>query len=135
MSGPAMTTVQTALEQLVEQNDGLRSIVITDRDGAVVLRASDERQDQGPSDQIFTTIFAASDDQTEKIPQLGAANFILTTYNNCICLQANDHPCIIKLLGEADCNAGALIDLLPHIKAMLGSTREVVMRETENDWS
>mmetsp|Transcript_96583 Transcript_96583/g.270368 ORF Transcript_96583/g.270368 Transcript_96583/m.270368 type:complete len:138 (+) Transcript_96583:74-487(+) len=127
----ATTTVQTALTTLCKQVDGLRSIVVTDRDGVVVLRAPETVIDDQTADQILTTIFALTTDQTSKIEELGAANFILTTYDNCICLQSNAYPLVVRMIASAGSNAGALIDLLPQIEAVLGPTKEVMKRETE----
>jgi len=131
MSGPGITTVQTALTQLCKQTEGLRSIIVTDRDGVVVLPAPEDVIDDQNAEQILTTIFSLTTEQTSKIQELGQANFIMTMYDNCICLQANHWPLVIRMLANRDANAGALIELLPKIKDMLGPTKEVITRETD----
>merc|ERR1719343_1879899 len=110
MSGPGINTVHTALTQLCKQIEGLRSITVTDRDGVVVLRAPDAIVDEDKAEQILTTVFSLTTEQTSKIQELGQANFIMTMYDNCICLQANH---------------------LPQVKAMLGPTKDVITRETD----
>uniref|UniRef100_A0A7S2PRG0 Roadblock/LAMTOR2 domain-containing protein n=1 Tax=Zooxanthella nutricula TaxID=1333877 RepID=A0A7S2PRG0_9DINO len=132
MSG--IVTVQTALTQLCKQNNsnGLRSITVTDRDGIVVLRAPESVIDDQNADQILTTIFSLTTEQTSKIQELGQANFIMTMYDNCICLQANHLPLVIRMIAAKGANAGALIELLPQVKAVLGPTKDVITRETEN---
>mmetsp|Transcript_120491 Transcript_120491/g.236824 ORF Transcript_120491/g.236824 Transcript_120491/m.236824 type:complete len:134 (+) Transcript_120491:109-510(+) len=131
MKGSGIVTVQTALTQLCRQTEGLRSITVTDRDGIVVLRAPESVVDDQNADQILTTIFSLTTEQTSKIQELGSANFIMTMYDNCMCLQANDFPLVIRMIAAKTANAGALIELLPQVKAVLGPTKEVISRETD----
>eukprot|EP00933_Yihiella_yeosuensis_P010966 TRINITY_DN117893_c0_g1_i1.p1 TRINITY_DN117893_c0_g1~~TRINITY_DN117893_c0_g1_i1.p1 ORF type:complete len:134 (-),score=27.59 TRINITY_DN117893_c0_g1_i1:133-534(-) len=130
MSGPGIVTVQTALTQLCRQTEGLRSITVTDRDGIIVLRAPAELIDDQNAEQILTTIFSLTTEQTSKIEDLGQANFIMAMYDNCMCLQANHLPLVIRMMAEKNANAGALIELLPQVKAMLGPTNDAITRET-----
>eukprot|EP00930_Biecheleria_cincta_P002299 TRINITY_DN103314_c0_g1_i1.p1 TRINITY_DN103314_c0_g1~~TRINITY_DN103314_c0_g1_i1.p1 ORF type:complete len:148 (-),score=25.50 TRINITY_DN103314_c0_g1_i1:5-406(-) len=130
MSMPGIVTVQTALNQLCRQTDGLRSITVTDRDGILVLRAPDSVIDDPTAEQILTTIFSLTTEQTSKIDELGQANFIMTMYDNCMCLQANHLPLVIRMMADKDANMGALTELLPHLKAMLGPTKNAITRET-----
>mmetsp|Transcript_150189 Transcript_150189/g.273423 ORF Transcript_150189/g.273423 Transcript_150189/m.273423 type:complete len:134 (-) Transcript_150189:71-472(-) len=131
MSGTGITTVQTALTQLCKQTEGLRSISVTDRDGIVVLRAPDVGPEDQNTEQILTTIFSLTTEQTSKIHELGQANFIMTMYDGCMCLQANHLPLVIRMIAARTANAGALIELLPQVKAMLGPTKDVILRETD----
>merc|ERR1712179_858271 len=108
---------------------------VTDRDGVVVLRAPESVIDDQNAEQILTTIFSLTTEQTSKIQALGQANFILTMYDNCMCLQANHLPLVIRMIAAADANTGALIELLPQVKALLGTTREVVGKETQESYS
>lgn len=123
--------MQNLLEQLVERVDGLKCIVVSDRDGVAVLRAPNSMIDDPHSEQIMTTIFSLTTEQTSKSKELGQANFILTFYDSCMCLQANHLPLVITLTADADANAGALIELLPQLKTALNLTRELIMRETD----
>merc|ERR1712217_254600 len=113
MSGPGIVTVQTALTQLCKQTEGLRSITVTDRDGIVVLQAPETAAGDQNAEQILTTIFSLTTEQTSKIQELGQANFIMTMYDNCMCLQANHLPLVIRMTATKTTNAGALIELLP----------------------
>uniref|UniRef100_A0A7S1FCY4 Roadblock/LAMTOR2 domain-containing protein n=1 Tax=Noctiluca scintillans TaxID=2966 RepID=A0A7S1FCY4_NOCSC len=132
MSGTGITTVQSALTQLCKQTEGLRSITVTDRDGIVVLQAPESLIDDQNADQILTTIFSLTTEQTSKVHELGQANFIMTMYDQVMCLQANHLPLVIRMIAEKQTNAGALIELLPQVKAMLGPTKEVIHKETEH---
>merc|ERR1712203_83996 len=102
-----------------------------DRDGVVVLRAPESVIDDQNSEQILTPIFSLTTEQTSKIQELGQANFIMTMYDNCMCLQANHLPLVIRMIAAKTANAGALIELLPQVKAMLGPTQDMITRETE----
>merc|ERR1712151_1196236 len=131
MSGSGIVTVQTALTRLCKQTEGLKSITVTDRDGIVVLQAPETAAGDQNAEQILTTIFSLTTEQTSKIQELGQANFIMTMYDNCMCLQANHLPLAIRMIAAKTANAGALIELLPQVQAMLGPTKDVVTRETE----
>merc|ERR1712048_605897 len=122
--------------QLCKQSNsnGLRSITVTDRDGIVVLRAPESVIDDQNADQVLTTIFSLTTEQTSKIQELGQANFIMTMYDNCMCLQANHLPLVIRMIAAKTANAGSLIELLPQVKAMLGPTREVISKETTDSF-
>merc|ERR1712151_593370 len=131
MSGSGIVTVQTAITQLCKQTEGLKSITVTDRDGIVVLQAPETAAGDQNAEQILTTIFSLTTEQTAKIQELGQANFIMTMYDHCICLQANHLPLVIRMIAAKNANAGALIDLLPHVKAVLGPTKEVIIQATD----
>merc|ERR1719316_1112207 len=109
----------------------MQSIIVTDRDGIVVLRAPESSAEDQNGEQILTTIFSLTTEQTSKIQELGQANFILSTYDTCMCLQANHLPLVIRMIAAKTANAGALVELLPHVKAMLGPTKDVITRETD----
>ncbi|CAK0876068.1 unnamed protein product, partial [Prorocentrum cordatum] len=132
MAGPGVVTVQGALTQLCRQTEGLRSITVTDRDGVVVLRAPESVIDDQNSEQILTTIFSLTTEQTSKIQELGQANFIMTMYDSCMCLQANHLPLVIRMIASTNANAGALIDMLPHVKSLLESTKEAIAQEIDS---
>eukprot|EP00927_Polykrikos_kofoidii_P054096 TRINITY_DN48577_c0_g1_i1.p1 TRINITY_DN48577_c0_g1~~TRINITY_DN48577_c0_g1_i1.p1 ORF type:complete len:138 (-),score=16.61 TRINITY_DN48577_c0_g1_i1:250-663(-) len=127
-----ITNVQTALTDLCKNSAGLRSITVTDRDGVVVLRAPESlpANDDQTADQILTTIFSLTTEQTTKIPEIGQASFIMSFFDNCMCLQANYLPLVIRIIADKTANAGALIEMLQHVKALLGPTRGVIMRGT-----
>ncbi|CAK0876070.1 unnamed protein product, partial [Prorocentrum cordatum] len=127
-----VVTVQGALTQLCRQTEGLRSITVTDRDGVVVLRAPESVIDDQNSEQILTTIFSLTTEQTSKIQELGQANFIMTMYDSCMCLQANHLPLVIRMIASTNANAGALIDMLPHVKSLLESTKEAIAQEIDS---
>merc|ERR1719215_692048 len=130
-SGTGITTAQVALTALCKHTDGLLSITVTDRDGIVVLRAPESVIDDQNSEQILTTIFSLTTEQTSKVEELGQANFIMTMYDTCMCLQANHLPLVIRMIADKTANAGALIELLPQVKAVLGPTKDVIARETD----
>ena len=53
----------------------------------LVLRAPESVIDDPNAEQILTTIFSLTTEQTSKIQELGQANFIMTMYDHCMCLQ------------------------------------------------
>merc|ERR1712232_331157 len=110
---------------------GLKSITVTDPDGVAVLRAPESDNIDQNAEQVLTTIFSLTTEQTGKIRELGQANFIMTMYDNCMCLQANHLPLVIRITAATTANAGALIEVLPQVKAMLGPTRDIITRETD----
>ena len=76
-----MTDVFTYLERLVAETEGLNSIAVADRDGVAVLRAPAQASGENEgtvsdlqSEQILTTIFSLTTDQTTKVKLLGSWN-------------------------------------------------------------
>eukprot|EP00929_Paragymnodinium_shiwhaense_P076808 TRINITY_DN39540_c0_g1_i1.p3 TRINITY_DN39540_c0_g1~~TRINITY_DN39540_c0_g1_i1.p3 ORF type:complete len:141 (-),score=36.33 TRINITY_DN39540_c0_g1_i1:178-600(-) len=133
---PPIVTVQTALNQLVDKSVGLTSISISDADGIVLLNSPEapggEENKTQERDMIQTMVFSIGSEQATKI-SLGKAKFVTAKYNDCIMIQANDEPVIIRLVAAKDANMGAMIELLPQIAELLGPLREVVKRETVPD--
>jgi len=125
-------TIQSYLNSVCEKTPGLKTIVVTDRDGVEVLRAPHSIIENSHNEQIMTTIFSLTTDQTQKIQVLGVPSYILTCYDDCSCLQVNHLPLVITLtLEEKDTNIGRMIDLLPDIKGALDVTKDIIARETD----
>mmetsp|Transcript_45150 Transcript_45150/g.97993 ORF Transcript_45150/g.97993 Transcript_45150/m.97993 type:complete len:132 (+) Transcript_45150:40-435(+) len=127
----SQSTIQPYLSALCDRVAGLQTIIVTDRDGVVILRAPEQAIDDHRNEQIMTTIFSLTTDQTSKIKALGQANHILTFYDTCICLQANHLPLVITLKASLTANPGELLDLLPDLKKALDITRSTILRETD----
>ena len=75
-----MTDVFAFVEKLVSDTEGLKSIAVADRDGVAVLRApasADMQPQDMQSEQILTTIFSLTTDQTTKVRLLGTQNTYL----------------------------------------------------------
>mmetsp|Transcript_12639 Transcript_12639/g.19159 ORF Transcript_12639/g.19159 Transcript_12639/m.19159 type:complete len:137 (+) Transcript_12639:96-506(+) len=129
----AIFSVDKALEQLLTHTEGLRSITVSDRDGVALLKLpEDEAVKEVDADQVLTTIFSLTTEQTAKLPIIGQTNFILTTFDECVCLQANLLPLVIRLVADKSMNTGDLIGLLDSIKAVLETTKTAVQGETDS---
>eukprot|EP00397_Hematodinium_sp_SG-2012_P069262 GEMP01117682.1.p1 GENE.GEMP01117682.1~~GEMP01117682.1.p1 ORF type:complete len:132 (+),score=22.00 GEMP01117682.1:1-396(+) len=124
-------TIQTYLNLVCEKTDGLKTIVVTDRDGVEILRAPHSIIENSHNEQIMTTIFSLTTEQTSKIRCLGVPTYILTCYNDCSYIQVNHLPLVITLTLDKDTNIGSIIDLLPQIKGALDVTKETIAKETE----
>merc|ERR1711964_463975 len=130
VSQRVMVTIEKYLGQLTENVPGLKSVVVSDRDGIVIFRSPNETGNP-ETEQMLTTIFSLTTDQTSKIPDLGRSNSVMTFWDNSILLQANYLPLVITLTAEVDANSGELFEILPPLKEALEPTRRVIERETQ----
>ena len=87
--------VQEFFVGLCEKVEGLSSIVVTDRDGVAILRApalnNANEESTLQREQILTTIFSLTTEQTSKVKMLGSTNHIITMHDSCMILQGEFH--------------------------------------------
>ncbi|CAD7955128.1 unnamed protein product [Amoebophrya sp. A120] len=131
-----MTDVFAYLNKLVDDTTGLTSIAVADRDGVAVLRAppktgGDQQASDLQSEQILTTIFSLTTDQTTKVDLLGQCNSICLVHDDAVVLQGNFGPLVITLNGEATADVNKLGEILEILEQVLIPTKDVVQREID----
>mmetsp|Transcript_19119 Transcript_19119/g.47806 ORF Transcript_19119/g.47806 Transcript_19119/m.47806 type:complete len:132 (+) Transcript_19119:116-511(+) len=130
-----MTDVFAFVEKLVSDTEGLKSIAVADRDGVAVLRApasADMQPQDMQSEQILTTIFSLTTDQTTKVRLLGQCQSICLVHEDAVVLQGNFGPLVITLQAEKSANVTKLGGVLELLKQVLAPTKDVVSREIDN---
>ncbi|CAD7927701.1 unnamed protein product [Amoebophrya sp. A25] len=130
-----MTDIFTYMDKLVAETDGLRSIAVADRDGVAVLRApqaANLQMSDLQSEQILTTIFSLTTDQTTKVKLLGNCRSICLMHDDATVLQGNFGPLVITLNAQRQCHIAELTEVLQDLKEVLSQAKEVIAREIDN---
>eukprot|EP00386_Alphamonas_edax_P008035 GDKI01026482.1.p1 GENE.GDKI01026482.1~~GDKI01026482.1.p1 ORF type:complete len:162 (-),score=18.36 GDKI01026482.1:132-545(-) len=117
--------VQTFIDQLSSRIPGLQGILVSDREGVVMLRGGSFAQDPR-SEQMITTIFSICSEQTSKIERLGHTNYIISFFEGMLYLQANHLPLVITMVANPDVNTGLLVEVLPTVKKVLEDLRKAI---------
>lgn len=103
-------TDEKYFNSLLHKVNGLRLILITDRDGVPLLKVcKDENVDFNLMPSFIPT-FTASHDQAGKLG-LGRNKTIISMYSNYQVVQMNKLPLILTFVGTENCNTGHLLAL------------------------
>uniref|UniRef100_A0A0G4HJ81 Roadblock/LAMTOR2 domain-containing protein n=1 Tax=Chromera velia CCMP2878 TaxID=1169474 RepID=A0A0G4HJ81_9ALVE len=126
---PAATVggnIQTFLDKICENVEHLQAILVSDREGVVMLRSPNEFSQDERSEQMITTIFSICSEQTSKLERLGDTQHIISFFSGLIYLQANQLPLVVTMIAAPEVNTGQLLDLLPVISQALGDLRKAI---------
>ena len=122
------------LDHIVDSIPGLECIRISDKDGVTILRAPGsiiEHHQSHHQNVILTLIFSVTTEQTNRMQELGEAEYVCTTFEKQIIVQYNLAPLCITLVATRDAKVGVLVEALPMIAKALTKVREVVRAEME----
>eukprot|EP00922_Rhytidocystis_sp_ex-Travisia-forbesii_P020578 GHVS01030252.1.p1 GENE.GHVS01030252.1~~GHVS01030252.1.p1 ORF type:complete len:159 (+),score=29.29 GHVS01030252.1:65-541(+) len=125
---PPVYNIHCFLTDALNRVDGLQQILITDRDGVVILKVPLEPDEmRNPRiDQALTTVFSSSNDQTSKLAYIGKINYALSLYDEGLVLQVNAAPLVITFHADVDTNTGEILQLLPSMTEALEVLRKAV---------
>lgn len=98
------------VRRLLPTVDGLEAIIIADRDGVPVLKASTPSMPEAASRPNLLATFSISCEQAGKLG-LGTNNSLVCVYDNYQVVQMNFLPLIVTLLAREDANTGLLLGL------------------------
>lgn len=113
------------LQQLLTRVDGLHCILITDRDGAPVLKVATEKAPELAMRPSFLSTFGMATDQGGKLG-LGKNKAIICMYSTYQVVQINKLPLVISFIGSVSCNTGQILLLEQHIEPLLSDLRMAV---------
>nr|CAD7205082.1 unnamed protein product [Timema douglasi] len=113
------------LQQLLSKVDGLLCILITDRDGVPVLKATTDKAPELAMRPNFLSTFAMATDQGGKLG-LGKNKLVICSYSTYQVVQLNKLPLVVSFLGSITCNTGHILSLESHIEPLLGDLKTVV---------
>ncbi|XP_046673263.1 ragulator complex protein LAMTOR3-A [Homalodisca vitripennis] len=97
------------LYSLLTKIDGLYSVVVSDRDGVPILKASSEKAPESALRPCFLSTFGMATDQGSKLG-LGRNNAVICLYNNFQVVQINDLPLIVSFIASHSCNTGHILN-------------------------
>jgi len=111
-------------EKLLSRVKGLLAVLVTDRDGAVIVRAMSPSFSEQP-DASFASAFSLSVEQANKM-QWGKASAVTVYMDNRTIVHINLLPVVVALVGEPNVNVGLLLSLVPDIKTALSPIRDAI---------
>eukprot|EP00388_Colpodella_angusta_P000160 GDKJ01000583.1.p1 GENE.GDKJ01000583.1~~GDKJ01000583.1.p1 ORF type:complete len:131 (+),score=23.08 GDKJ01000583.1:48-440(+) len=117
-------TAQGFIDNLCERVPGIQAILVTDREGVVMMRAPADFDEDQRAEQMLTTIFSICSEQTSKVSRLGETDHFLVCYKGIVYLQANHLPLVITIIATPQANLGYLIELLPALRAATSALRK-----------
>eukprot|EP00696_Hemimastix_kukwesjijk_P005020 gnl/Hemi2/16401_TR5471_c0_g1_i1.p1 gnl/Hemi2/16401_TR5471_c0_g1~~gnl/Hemi2/16401_TR5471_c0_g1_i1.p1 ORF type:complete len:128 (+),score=38.83 gnl/Hemi2/16401_TR5471_c0_g1_i1:101-484(+) len=122
-------TVELFFRRVLERVPGLLGVVVTDRDGAEVIKVyspSIEDSVEG----CFAVTFSVALEQANKM-RFGKNTSITAFYNNFVLLHVNDLPLVISLIGQTDANVGMMQSISAEIVQALEPMRAAIIRESD----
>lgn len=114
-------TFQSLLPRLV----GLKTLLVCDAEGAILLRAGDSGSELRL--QRLSATFAQTTEHTGKLG-LGKNRHITAFYEDAIIVHASCLPLVLSLMVDADANVGLILDELPQLVAALAPLQQHVER-------
>ncbi|XP_061389827.1 late endosomal/lysosomal adaptor, MAPK and MTOR activator 3 [Musca autumnalis] len=117
--------INNYFEGLLKKVHGLYIIQITDRDGAPVMRVSQEKNVDFTLTPSFISTFTTASDQAGKLG-LGRNKTIISMYSNYQVVQMNKLPLILTFVGSENCNTGHILALEHQLDAYLEDMRLAV---------
>ncbi|XP_054267787.1 ragulator complex protein LAMTOR3-A [Macrosteles quadrilineatus] len=114
------------LNSLLTKVDGLYSVVVTDRDGVPILKASTDKAPESALRPNFLSTFGMATDQGSKLG-LGKNNAVICLYTNYQVVQMNDLPLIVSFIASHDCNTGHILSQKQTLHQMLQSLKGSVV--------
>uniref|UniRef100_A0A224XPF0 Putative mitogen-activated protein kinase kinase 1 n=2 Tax=Panstrongylus TaxID=65342 RepID=A0A224XPF0_9HEMI len=107
---------------------GLECIVIADRDGVPIIKASAEKIPDTALRSNFLSTFGMASFQGSKLG-LGENNTIICMYSTYQVVQMDMHGLIVTFIGSKDCNTGHMLSLSKDVEPLLVELRNVLNTE------
>ncbi|ORX89187.1 ragulator complex protein LAMTOR3-like protein [Basidiobolus meristosporus CBS 931.73] len=101
------TNLQAHIDKLIKRVDGLEAVLITDRDGVIILQASGENASSKLLEPILSNTFVVASDQASKLG-------LKKNHNSAVQL----FPLVLSLVADAEANTGVLMDLGNELKPL-----------------
>ncbi|KAL7041345.1 hypothetical protein ACKWTF_000734 [Chironomus riparius] len=114
---------------LLQKINGLKAIIISDRDGVPILKLSlDGKFPELGTKQQFLATFTIATDQSSKM-LLGQNKSIILMYKSTTVVQLNKSPLIITFVGTENCNTGHILSLDNEIDKYIGEYKVILDRD------
>ncbi|CAG9797679.1 unnamed protein product [Chironomus riparius] len=121
--------VKKFFSSLLQKINGLKAIIISDRDGVPILKLSlDGKFPELGTKQQFLATFTIATDQSSKM-LLGQNKSIILMYKSTTVVQLNKSPLIITFVGTENCNTGHILSLDNEIDKYIGEYKVILDRD------
>lgn len=117
--------IRKVIYQMLQKVPGLYCVLITDREGAPVLKVSNEKAPELAMGPTFLSTFGLAINQGSKLG-LGNAKTLICTYSQYQVIQMNKLPLIISFIASDTCNTGHILALEQQIEPVLSNLKLAV---------
>ncbi|XP_062519767.1 ragulator complex protein LAMTOR3-like [Corticium candelabrum] len=117
--------VQEYFKLILPTIEGLEAIVVTDKDGIPIAKASSGSVPQLALKPAFLSTFAMASEQANKLG-LSQNKSIICMYSGHQLVQFNYHPVVVSLIAQESANTGSLLAVENEIQRALAELRNAV---------
>lgn len=110
--------IKKVIHQMLLKVPGLYCVLITDRDGAPVLKVNNDKAPELAMRPTFLSTFGLAINQGSKLG-LGKTKTLICTYSQYQVIQMNKLPLIISFIASDTCNTGHILSLEQQIEPVL----------------
>ncbi|KAJ3415524.1 Ragulator complex protein lamtor3 [Chytridiales sp. JEL 0842] len=105
-----MGSLQKAFEETLRCNEDLKAILVTDRDGVILIKAESPNLPPRVTKAALSATFSMASDQASKIG-LGKTNMVMSVFDEYQIVQFSYAPLILSLIAPSSANSGLLLDI------------------------
>ena len=117
--------LQLYLKTLLQSEDGLEGIIVSDRDGVHLVEAKADSVSAGVLKPPFLGTFSIASEQASKLG-LGRNKTIISYYTSHQVIQFCHHPLVLTFIAKADANTGMIYLVEEGLRDALGDLKAAV---------
>ncbi|XP_048248111.1 ragulator complex protein LAMTOR3-B-like [Haliotis rufescens] len=117
--------LKASLHKLMAMVDGLYAIVITDREGVLMLKVATEQAPELAMRPNFLCAFGLMTEQAGKIG-LSQNTSVVSMYEHYQVVQLNKQPLLVSMIARSDANTGDILNLENELSDVLIEVSKVI---------
>ncbi|XP_005096641.1 ragulator complex protein LAMTOR3-A [Aplysia californica] len=117
--------LKSYLNKLMKTVDGLHAIIITDRDGVVIVKVSSQLAPDTALKPSFLSVFGVMTEQASKMG-IGVNRRIINFYDRYQTVQLNNNPMHVHFIADQEANTGNILELENDLLDVLKDISKVV---------
>jgi len=120
-------------DKIAQRIPGLHAALVTDRDGVVLVKATNSGFDENSFENSSAALFAVTTEQAGKLG-LGKNKSIINFRKEHVIVHINDLPLVISFVASIDANVGMILALAPDlVRALAPLATSVASMEKEEE--
>eukprot|EP01111_Echinosteliopsis_oligospora_P003797 TRINITY_DN1597_c0_g1_i1.p1 TRINITY_DN1597_c0_g1~~TRINITY_DN1597_c0_g1_i1.p1 ORF type:complete len:144 (-),score=21.14 TRINITY_DN1597_c0_g1_i1:56-442(-) len=124
-------TYATFLERVIHSIPGVSAVVVSDRDGGILVKAYSNAFNTDNVDTSLGATFAVASEQAGKLG-LGKNKSIINFHRDKIIVYINLHPIFISFICSSDTNCGSFTSIVPDLQRGLDGLSKAISKEDDN---
>ncbi|XP_064406321.1 ragulator complex protein LAMTOR3-A-like [Halichondria panicea] len=117
--------LQTFVRRLLPTVDGLEAIVVSDRDGVILIEARSGNVPSAALKPPFLGVFSIASEQASKL-EVGKNKSIISYYSGHQVVQFNYFPLVVTFIAAVDANTGLIYALEEEMKETVTDLKSAV---------